>query len=58
VSFAAIALCIASQLVFIVIFRYRLSPETFGYTLVFELQLHDEDLRTLYASPNIIRMIK
>jgi hypothetical protein len=37
VSFAAITLCVASQRVFIVvkrIFRYRLSPETFGYSLV------------------------
>jgi hypothetical protein len=35
VSFAAITLCVASQRVFIVVvFRYRLSPETIGYTLV------------------------
>jgi hypothetical protein len=40
VSFAAKTLCVASQRVFIVVclfvclFRYRLSPETFGYTLV------------------------
>jgi hypothetical protein len=37
VSFAAITLCIASQRVFIVVvvlIRYRLSPETFRYTLV------------------------
>jgi hypothetical protein len=38
VSFAAITLCIASQRVFVIIvvylFRYRLRPETFGYTLV------------------------
>jgi hypothetical protein len=36
VSFAAITLRVASQRVFIVvkrIFRYRLSPETFGYVL-------------------------
>jgi hypothetical protein len=33
VSFAAITLCVASQRVFIFV-RYRLSPETFGYTLV------------------------
>jgi hypothetical protein len=31
VSFAAITLCVASQRV---VFRYRLSPETFRYTLV------------------------
>jgi hypothetical protein len=38
VSFAAITRCIASQQVFIVVlFRYRLSPETFGYTLVLTL---------------------
>jgi hypothetical protein len=39
VRFAAITLYIASQGLFIVvksIFRYRLSPETFGYTLVAE----------------------
>jgi hypothetical protein len=38
VSFAAITLCVASQRVFFVIniyFLYRLSPETFGYTLLF-----------------------
>jgi hypothetical protein len=38
VSFVAITLCVTSQRVFIVvtrIFRYRLSPETFGYTLVY-----------------------
>jgi hypothetical protein len=37
-SFAVITLCVASQRVFIVVsvyFVYRLSPETFGYTLVF-----------------------
>jgi hypothetical protein len=37
VSFAAITLCVAFQRVFIIVvylFRYRLSPETFGYTLV------------------------
>jgi hypothetical protein len=37
VSFAAITLCVVSQPVFIFvsgIFRYRLSPENFGYTLV------------------------
>jgi hypothetical protein len=37
VSFAAIALCVASQQVFIVVNIYfvsRLSPETFGYTLI------------------------
>jgi len=34
VSFAAITLRVASQRVFIVI-DYRLSPETFGYTLVY-----------------------
>jgi hypothetical protein len=35
VSFAAVTLSIASQRVFIfVVFRYRLSPETFGYTLI------------------------
>jgi hypothetical protein len=34
VSFAAITLCVASQRVFIAVclFRYGLSPETFGYT--------------------------
>jgi hypothetical protein len=37
VSFAAITICVASKRVFIVVkltLRYRLSPETFGYTLV------------------------
>jgi hypothetical protein len=36
VSFAAIILCIASRQVFVIVsvFRYRLSPETFGYTPV------------------------
>jgi hypothetical protein len=33
VSFVAVTLCVASQRVLIV-FRYRLSPETFGYTIV------------------------
>jgi len=36
-SFVAITLCISSQRVFLVVsftFLYRLSPETFGYTLV------------------------
>jgi hypothetical protein len=38
VSFAVITLCVASQRVFICkrIFRYRLSPETFGYTLLLD----------------------
>jgi hypothetical protein len=38
VSFAAITLFVASQRVFIIIvvyFSYRISPETFGYTLVY-----------------------
>jgi hypothetical protein len=35
VSFAAITLCVASQRVCCCLFRYRLSPETFGYTFVF-----------------------
>jgi hypothetical protein len=37
VSFTAKTLFVASQRVFIIIclFRYRLSPETFGYTLVY-----------------------
>jgi hypothetical protein len=36
VSFAAITLCVDSQRVFICcLFRYRLSPETFGYSLVY-----------------------
>jgi len=34
VSYAAITLFVASQGMFIVLFRYRLSPETFGYTFV------------------------
>jgi hypothetical protein len=35
VSFAAITLRVASQRVFIVVsVRFRLSPETFGYTLI------------------------
>jgi hypothetical protein len=35
VSFAAITLCVTSQRsVYCCLFRYRLSPETFGYTLV------------------------
>jgi hypothetical protein len=36
VSFAAIILCVASQRMFsvVVLFRYRLGPETFEYTLV------------------------
>jgi hypothetical protein len=39
VSFAAITLCVASQRVFIVaaVVLLWLSPETFGYTLVFEM---------------------
>jgi hypothetical protein len=39
VGFAAITLCVASQRLFFVVvyFRYRLSPETFGYTLVSRL---------------------
>jgi hypothetical protein len=38
VSFAAITLYVPSQRMFIVVsvyFRYLLSPETFGYTLVY-----------------------
>jgi hypothetical protein len=42
-SFAAISLCVASQRVFIIyckcIFLYRLSLETFGYTLVFSIYI-------------------
>jgi hypothetical protein len=40
VSFAAITLCVASQREFVVVVVYfvRLSPETFGYTLVYELE--------------------
>jgi hypothetical protein len=34
VSFAAITVCVASQQVFIVFISLRLSPETFGYTIV------------------------
>jgi hypothetical protein len=35
VSFAAITLCVVSQRVFVVVVYFlRLSPETFGYTLV------------------------
>jgi hypothetical protein len=43
VSFAAIALCVASQrgFIFVRIFRYRLSPETFGYTLVYLIDKHN-----------------
>jgi hypothetical protein len=40
VSFAAITFCVASQRVFYCFkgtFRYRLSPETFGYTLVHDV---------------------
>jgi hypothetical protein len=39
VSFAATTLCVASQRGFIVVklSRYRLSPETFGYTLEHEM---------------------
>jgi hypothetical protein len=39
VSFAVITICVASQRVFIVvgaIFRYRLSPQTFGHTNDFQ----------------------
>jgi hypothetical protein len=35
--FAAITLCVDSQRVFIVVISLRLSPETFGYTLVYAL---------------------
>jgi len=37
VSSAAITLCVASQRVYFCnrVFRYRLSPETFGYILVY-----------------------
>jgi hypothetical protein len=36
VSFAAITLCVATRRVFVVVvvFLYRLSPETFGYNLM------------------------
>jgi hypothetical protein len=35
VNFAATALCVASQRMLIVVFHFvKLSPETFGYTLV------------------------
>jgi len=35
VNFAAVTFCVASQRVFIVVvYFYRLSPETFGYSLV------------------------
>jgi hypothetical protein len=38
VSFAAITLCVASQRVYCCrLFRYRLNPETFGYTLLSQL---------------------
>jgi hypothetical protein len=50
------------------IFRYRLSPETFGYTLLFGPKrkkvaggwriLHNEELHNLHASTNRIRMIR
>jgi hypothetical protein len=40
VSFAAITPCVASQRMFIVVVRYRLSPETFGYTLVAGESMH------------------
>jgi len=39
VSFAAVTPCVASKRVFIfVLFIYRLRPETFGYTFVYELR--------------------
>jgi hypothetical protein len=34
VSFAAVAHCVASQRVFVVVISFRHRPETFGYTLV------------------------
>jgi hypothetical protein len=34
VSFASVTLFVASQRAFLLLFRYRLSPETLGYTLV------------------------
>jgi len=38
VSCTAIILCVASQRAFVVVVDFiRLSPETFGYTLVFRL---------------------
>jgi hypothetical protein len=50
------------------IFRYPLSPETFGYTPVFGPKrqsvtegwktLHNEEPHNLYSSPNVIRIIK
>jgi hypothetical protein len=47
VSFAAITLCVASQRVFVVVvvylFRYRFSPETFGYTLVLSYHISSSD---------------
>jgi hypothetical protein len=52
-SFDALTLCVASQLAFIVVvlFRYRLSPETFEYTLVY---LHIVTPSTThFASPSI-----
>jgi hypothetical protein len=49
VSFVARTLCVASQRVFISVvisaFLYRLSPETFGYTLI--------DFCWLFATDNV-----
>jgi hypothetical protein len=57
VSFAAITLCVTSQLVFIIVvlFRYRLTPETFGYTLVHPphtSHLEREELQLLLYFPD------
>jgi hypothetical protein len=50
------------------LFRYPISPETFGYTFVFGpkkekdaegwRRVHKEELHNLCISPDIIRMIK
>jgi hypothetical protein len=62
VSFAAINLCVAPQIALFVVFvSLRLSPETFGYTLVFisaftvfsklKLMLHSFNLlRTVFRA--------
>jgi hypothetical protein len=52
VSFAATTLCVASQRVFILccLFRYRLSVENFGYTLVYFTKINFNILHLVQRS--------